>query len=101
MWYKNLSRLTVSFYGVTFKPGEVKQVPKAINHTKFIQVAAPVEVKPAPKPVESIKKPAKVAEPKRKPETKSEPKPKVEVKPKTDIQVEVQPELKDFDSSNK
>lgn len=36
--YKNVSRSVKTFYGVEFKPGEVKYVPKHINHPKFVYV---------------------------------------------------------------
>lgn len=38
MKYQNLSYSTKTFYGVTFKPGEVKDVPGPINHTYFVPV---------------------------------------------------------------
>ena len=46
--YKNLSRSTKTFYGVTFQPGEIKEVPGFINHPRFVRVddEQPV-VKPA------------------------------------------------------
>ena len=37
MIYKNLSRATKTFYGVTFKPGEIHEVPGYINCTKFVR----------------------------------------------------------------
>ena len=36
--YKNLSLATKTFYGVTFKPGEAKDVPGFINDLKFVRV---------------------------------------------------------------
>lgn len=39
MIYKNLSRTTKTFYGVTFKPGEEHEVPGYINHPKFLRLA--------------------------------------------------------------
>ena len=36
--YKNLSLATKTFYGVTFKPGEEKDVPGFINDLKFVRV---------------------------------------------------------------
>lgn len=38
MIYKNLSHATKTFYGVTFKPGEEKEVEGYINDTKFIRI---------------------------------------------------------------
>lgn len=38
MIYKNLSRTTKTFYGVTFKPGEEHEVPSYINHPKFLRL---------------------------------------------------------------
>lgn len=40
MIYKNLSRATKTFYGVTFKPGEVHEVPGYINCTKFVRCSS-------------------------------------------------------------
>lgn len=50
--YKNLSLTTKKFYGVTFKPGEIKEVPGYINDPKFVRIkdevkTAPVAAKPA------------------------------------------------------
>lgn len=36
--YKNLSLATKTFYGVTFKPGDEKDVPGYINDLKFVRV---------------------------------------------------------------
>lgn len=38
MFYKNTSYITKTFYGVTFKPGEVKKVNNFINDSKMIRV---------------------------------------------------------------
>ena len=38
MIYKNLSRATKTFYGVTFRPGDVHEVPGYINDPKFVKV---------------------------------------------------------------
>lgn len=38
MIYKNISYTTKTFYGVTFKPGETKQVDGIINDAKMIRV---------------------------------------------------------------
>ena len=36
MLYKNISCSAKTFYGVEFKPGEIKEVPGYINHPKMI-----------------------------------------------------------------
>ncbi len=38
MFYKNFSNATFTFYGVTFKPGEIKEVEGYINHPKFVRI---------------------------------------------------------------
>ena len=38
MLYKNISLTQKTFHGVTFKPGEVKEVPGYINNRGFIPV---------------------------------------------------------------
>lgn len=38
MLYKNISHVSKTFHGVTFKPGETKEVSKYINDPKFIRV---------------------------------------------------------------
>lgn len=38
MYYKNVSYSEKTFYGVTFKPGEIKQVPGYINDLHMIKV---------------------------------------------------------------
>lgn len=53
MYYLNNSHATRIFQGVTFKPGEVAEVPTWINDPTMIRVKAPA--KPAPV------KPTKVA----------------------------------------
>lgn len=55
MIYKNNSNITKTFYGVTFAPGDIKEVRGFINHPKFsVEKELP-------------KEPPKVSEPK--PET--------------------------------
>lgn len=50
--YKNLSLTTKKFYGVTFKPGETKEVPGYINDPKFVRIKDEVKTAPvANKPV--------------------------------------------------
>lgn len=44
--YKNLSSITKTFYGVTFKPGETHQVPGYINSPQFIKVNSVPEEPP-------------------------------------------------------
>ena len=44
MYYKNVSFSVKTFYGVTFKPGEIKEVNSYINN-KFLVPATPEEVK--------------------------------------------------------
>lgn len=41
MFYKNLAYSEKTFYGVTFKPGEIKEVPGFINDDNFIAVKKP------------------------------------------------------------
>lgn len=53
MFYKNCSSATMTFHGVTLKPGEVKEVPGYINHEKFIAVKEPLKPKQVKKPQES------------------------------------------------
>lgn len=38
--YKNNSYSTKTFYGVVFKPGDIKEVPGYINCTKFIRLTS-------------------------------------------------------------
>lgn len=40
MIYKNLSRATKTFYGITFKPGESHDVPGYINDPKFFRCSS-------------------------------------------------------------
>lgn len=40
-FYKNTSYASNTFYGVTFKPGETKEVPGPINCPKYIPVPEP------------------------------------------------------------
>ncbi len=41
MFYKNLSHSAKTFHGVTFKPGEVKEVDAFINSLFMVPVEAP------------------------------------------------------------
>lgn len=45
MYYKNVSYSEKTFYGVTFKPGEIKQVPGYINDLHMIKVPEELVVK--------------------------------------------------------
>lgn len=65
MFYKNISNATKTFYGITFKPGDIKEVPGYINTGDFIAVAPPEK----PSPVVAKAAP----EPKNEPEVKKEP----------------------------
>jgi len=47
MFYKNMSIATKTFYGVTFNPGEIKEVPGYINDKDFQRCERPIA--PAPK----------------------------------------------------
>ena len=59
MFYKNTSYTVKTFYGVTFKPGETKDVNGVINNKWMILVDDPKETKPQQKP--SPDKPKKEA----------------------------------------
>ena len=53
MFYKNVSASAKTFYGVTFKPGEIKEVPGFINVLYMIRVNGPIEdLKAKPKVVD-------------------------------------------------
>lgn len=60
MFYLNTSRFAKTFYGVTFLPGQVKEVPGYINHSKFVLVASMPKEPPA-----SIEKKKKQGRPKK------------------------------------
>ena len=47
--YKNISSYPLTFYGVTFNPNEIKEVPGFINHIKMIKVTDSIEPKPQAK----------------------------------------------------
>lgn len=51
MLYKNISSATKTFYGVQFKPGEIKSVPGYINAPKFIKIEGDIKehIKEVPK----------------------------------------------------
>ena len=41
MWYKNISISAKTFYGIEFKPGDIKKVPGYINHPMMVVVDEP------------------------------------------------------------
>jgi len=53
--YKNISSYPLTFYGITFNPNEIKEVPGFINHDKMIKVKDTVEPKPPVKVIISPK----------------------------------------------
>ena len=60
MLYKNLSQISKTFHGVTFNPGETKEVSNYINDPKFIRVMSVPEEPPKsaePEPVVEEVKP--------------------------------------------
>lgn len=65
MFYKNLSNSVKTFYGITFKPGDIKEVPGFINNKYMIVVDEP-------------KQPAKPQQPKPSPVAEKKPEPKKE-----------------------
>lgn len=56
MIYKNTSRCNMTFYNVTFKPGEVKEVPGYINNIHFIRCNEADLKKPENKPAKQTQK---------------------------------------------
>lgn len=48
--YKNCSHSVKTFHGVTFKPGEVKEVPGVINHDSFIKMEKLPDITPSKEP---------------------------------------------------
>ena len=54
MTYKNTSLATKTFYGVTFKPGEVHKVSGYINDPKFIRVSETSETPSDSKVVKKV-----------------------------------------------
>jgi len=63
MFYRNHSTVAKTFYGVTFQPGEIKEVPGYINNKSFDIVDAPKPKEP-PKSVEQPTKSDLPKEPK-------------------------------------
>lgn len=56
--YKNISGHTLVFYGVTFNPNDIKEVPGYINHLKMIRVKE-TSVASTPKATITLPKEAK------------------------------------------
>lgn len=69
MFYKNISIATKTFYGKTFKPGDIKDVPGYINDKGFERCAPP---KAAPKQPVATPKPASKSDKINKTEDKEE-----------------------------
>lgn len=42
--YKNIGKVTKTFHGVTFKPGDTKEVSNYINAHSFIRIDTPNDV---------------------------------------------------------
>ena len=57
MFYKNTSKSVKTFYGITFKPGDIQDVPGYTNHPKMIRVTE--KLKQVTKIKEVSKSPAK------------------------------------------
>ena len=55
--YKNTSMYPLEFYGVTFGPGEIKEVPGWINCPQMERVSS-IPAAEAPKETKTEKKPA-------------------------------------------
>lgn len=73
MFYRNISNATKTFYGITFNPGDEKEVPGYINTGDFIAIAPPekpvpvaAKATPAKKEQEKVE-PAKVEPEKKEP----------------------------------
>ena len=60
MFYKNNSFVAKTFYGITFQPGEIHEVPGYINDKKFDVVAEPKSKEPPAQ----VEQPTKSEEPK-------------------------------------
>ena len=55
MVYKNISNSKKVFYGVTFKPGDIKEVPGYVNDKQMIVSTLPIIPKIDTKPVKVTK----------------------------------------------
>ena len=62
MFYKNTSYSVKTFYGVTFRPNETKEVPGYINDKYMIVADAPVTISTKSQQKPSPEKPKKEAE---------------------------------------
>lgn len=78
MYYKNISSSVKTFYGVTFNPGEIREVNNYINHKMMIEVDEPIKSREVIQQKPSCEKPKKDPKEEQKPE---EPKPVEEPKP--------------------
>ena len=56
--YKNISTQVLTFYGVTFNPNDIKEVPGFINHVKMVRI---LETSPIPTPKAIITSPKQQA----------------------------------------
>lgn len=62
MFYKNTSYIAKTFYGVTFKPGETKEVTGNVNNRWMIKVDTPqVKIQQKPSSEKPKDEPAKPA----------------------------------------
>ena len=74
MLYRNDSHKVMTFYGVKFNPGDVKDVPGNINHPRFVRVASmPPATASMPKPVSKAAASTKATKPVAKTESLSAP----------------------------
>lgn len=44
--YKNISPYPLTFYGVTFNPNEIKEVPGFVNHPRMVRIQEVVKKQP-------------------------------------------------------
>ena len=56
MIYKNCSHIVKTFYGVTFQPGDVREVPGTISDKSFVRVSTMPKKEP-PASVGGARKP--------------------------------------------
>lgn len=107
MKYKNLGRTTRTFYGVQFKPGEVKDVPGYINAPRFSIVedeTNPVDIsKQDVTYKKSIAIIPSVEVNTKKPNKKSTNKKSIDEKPISDSSIDIhkQEDLKEIDDKDK
>ena len=109
LFYKNISRTTKTFHGITFEPGDIKQSPKYINAVGFIRVDPASQEPPKQtedksadksKPQKDVTKPEKV-EPKKENKPKVEPKPEEVTDSVEEVEDNIKEEKKDGTDSNK